>query len=42
MEQARDDAAELVGDSSFWTGASFIPLRAYLQRAQIFDSEVLD
>ena len=42
MEQARDDAAELVGDSSFWTGASFMPLRAYLERAHIFDSEVLD
>ncbi|MCY9668296.1 ATP-dependent DNA helicase RecG [Paenibacillus alginolyticus] len=42
MEQARDDAAELVGDSSFWTGASFMPLRAYLQRSHIFDSEVLD
>jgi ATP-dependent DNA helicase RecG len=42
MEQVRDDAAELVSDSSFWTGASFMPLRAYLQRAQVFDSEVLD
>ncbi|RTE08659.1 ATP-dependent DNA helicase RecG [Paenibacillus whitsoniae] len=42
MEQARDDAAELVSDSTFWTGAAYMPLRAYLERAHIFDSEVLD
>ncbi|UJF35284.1 ATP-dependent DNA helicase RecG [Paenibacillus hexagrammi] len=42
MEQARDDAAELVSASSFWTGAEYTQLRAYLQRTQVFDNEVLD
>ncbi|MCD1257889.1 ATP-dependent DNA helicase RecG [Paenibacillus athensensis] len=42
MEQARDDAAELVADSAFWTGAAYMPLRVFLQKEHVFDSEVLD
>ncbi|WP_159887057.1 ATP-dependent DNA helicase RecG [Paenibacillus puerhi] len=42
MEQARDDAAELVRTTEFWTGAPYLPLRAFLQREHIFDSDLLD
>jgi ATP-dependent DNA helicase RecG len=42
MEEARDDAAALVADPTFWTGAGFAALRLYLQREQVFDSDVLD
>ncbi|SDD98100.1 ATP-dependent DNA helicase RecG [Paenibacillus sp. UNCCL117] len=42
MEQARDDAAELVKLSDFWTGAAYLPLRAFLHREHIFDSDMLD
>jgi ATP-dependent DNA helicase RecG len=42
MEQARDDAAELVTQSGFWTGAAYIPLREYLQREGVLDGEALD
>ncbi|MEK8131963.1 ATP-dependent DNA helicase RecG [Paenibacillus filicis] len=42
MEQARDDAAELVRLADFWTGAPYLPLRAFLQREHIFDSDLLD
>ncbi|SCW39892.1 ATP-dependent DNA helicase RecG [Paenibacillus tianmuensis] len=42
MEQARDDAAELVKQPDFWTEADYVPLRHYLQREHIFDSEMLD
>jgi ATP-dependent DNA helicase RecG len=42
MEVARDDAADLVADPAFWTGAGFGALRQYLQREQVFDSDVLD
>ncbi|TVY08756.1 ATP-dependent DNA helicase RecG [Paenibacillus cremeus] len=42
MEQARDDAAALVGRSDFWTEAVFMPLKQYLQREHIFNSELLD
>jgi ATP-dependent DNA helicase RecG len=42
MELARDDAAELVADPAFWTGAEYVALRDYLQREQVFDSDVLD
>lgn len=42
MEQARDDAAELVRRPDFWTGAAYAPLREYLQREHIFDNEMMD
>jgi ATP-dependent DNA helicase RecG len=42
LEQARDDAAELVRRRDFWTAAEFLPLRQYLHREQILDGELLD
>ncbi|CAM2814594.1 ATP-dependent DNA helicase RecG [Paenibacillus sediminis] len=42
LEQARDDAARLVGDEFFWTSPSYEPLRAYLQQEQIFQGEMID
>jgi ATP-dependent DNA helicase RecG len=42
MEQARDDAAEFVRRSDFWTDAAYSTLREFLQREHIFDSELLD
>ncbi|UUZ95820.1 hypothetical protein LJK87_16285 [Paenibacillus sp. P25] len=42
MEQARDDAAELVRRPEFWTAATYMPLRQYLQREHIFDNDLLD
>ncbi|MBP1156081.1 MULTISPECIES: ATP-dependent DNA helicase RecG [unclassified Paenibacillus] len=42
MEQARDDAAELVRRPDFWTGAGYAPLREYLQREHIFNNEMMD
>ncbi len=42
MEQARDDAAEIVRRPEFWTGAAYVPLRSFLQREHIFESEMLD
>ncbi|MGF7029803.1 ATP-dependent DNA helicase RecG [Paenibacillus mucilaginosus] len=42
MEQARDDAAELVKRPEFWTGTEYTPLREFLQREQILSSEMLD
>ena len=42
LELARDDAAELVERSNFWTDIDYLPLRDYLQREQILDGEHLD
>lgn len=42
LEQARDDAAELLKDVTFWTSAEFAPLRQYLQNEQIFQGELID
>ncbi|WP_342565873.1 ATP-dependent DNA helicase RecG [Paenibacillus sp. FSL R7-0345] len=42
LEQARDDAAMLLKDSSFWTSADYAPLRSYLQGEQIFQGEIID
>ncbi|MCZ8511438.1 ATP-dependent DNA helicase RecG [Paenibacillus filicis] len=42
MEQARDDAAELVRRPDFWTGASYASLRQFLQRENIFTGDLLD
>jgi ATP-dependent DNA helicase RecG len=42
MEQARDDAADLVRDPEFWTAAAYLPLRQFLQREHVFDSDILD
>jgi len=42
LEQARDDAAELVAKSEFWHSADYAGLRRYLQREQIFQGDVID
>jgi len=42
MEQARDDAAELVSQSTFWTGAPYAQLRDYLHREGVLEGEALD
>lgn len=42
MEQARDDAAEMVRRPDFWTGAGYASLREYLQRERIFDNDLMD
>jgi ATP-dependent DNA helicase RecG len=42
MEQARDDAAELVRRTDFWTAAAYSTLHEFLRREHIFDSELLD
>ncbi|AIQ52362.1 ATP-dependent DNA helicase RecG [Paenibacillus sp. FSL R7-0331] len=42
LEQARDDAAMLLKDTTFWTSADYAPLRSYLQAEQIFQGEVID
>jgi ATP-dependent DNA helicase RecG len=42
LEQARDDAAELVARPDFWTAAAYLPLRQYLQREQILEGHPLD
>lgn len=42
LEQARDDAAKLVNQQQFWTSASYIGLRRYLQQEQIFQGDLLD
>ncbi|MCM3040313.1 ATP-dependent DNA helicase RecG [Paenibacillus motobuensis] len=42
LEAARDDAARLVADASFWTSPEFEPLRGYLQREQVLQGEVID
>lgn len=42
MEQARDDAAELVRRADFWTAASYAPMRDYLQRENLLSNDLLD
>lgn len=42
LEQARDDAAMLLKDTTFWTSADYAPLRSYLQAEQIFQGEIID
>ncbi len=42
LETARDDAARLVGESSFWTSPEYASLRRYLQREQILQGELID
>ncbi|UNK20255.1 ATP-dependent DNA helicase RecG [Paenibacillus sp. N3/727] len=42
VEQARDDAATLVGDASFWTSPAYASLREYLQKEQIFQGDLID
>ncbi|MDQ0193180.1 ATP-dependent DNA helicase RecG [Paenibacillus wynnii] len=42
LEQARDDAAELLKDAQFWTSPDFAPLRSYLQGEQIFQGDLID
>jgi ATP-dependent DNA helicase RecG len=42
LEAARDDAAQLTARPDFWTSLEYGPLREYLRRQQIWDSESLD
>lgn len=42
LEQARDDAAELVRRPDFRTAAAYLPLREYLAREQVLGGDVLD
>ncbi|NUU64236.1 ATP-dependent DNA helicase RecG [Paenibacillus agri] len=42
LEQARDDAAGLLRDASFWTSPDYAPLRNYLQSEQIFQGDLID
>ncbi|WNQ13681.1 ATP-dependent DNA helicase RecG [Paenibacillus aurantius] len=42
LEEARDDAVELVARTDFWTAAEYLPLREYLQREQVLSSDLLD
>lgn len=42
LEQARDDAAELLRDASFWTSPDFAALRWFLQSEQIFQGDLMD
>ncbi|WP_379133696.1 ATP-dependent DNA helicase RecG [Paenibacillus sp. sgz500958] len=42
LEQARDDAAELLRETSFWTSSDYAPLRGFLQGEQIFQGDLID
>lgn len=42
LEQAREDAAALVGSERFWTAAEYLPMRDYLNRENLFGSDPLD
>ncbi|WP_040948606.1 ATP-dependent DNA helicase RecG [Gorillibacterium massiliense] len=42
VEEARDDAADLVARQEFWTGSAYAPLRQFLQREGIFSEDRLD
>ncbi|WP_407074303.1 ATP-dependent DNA helicase RecG [Paenibacillus lacisoli] len=42
LEQAREDAAALVGDAAFWTSPEYAPLREFLQQQQIFQGDLID
>ncbi|NMO94641.1 ATP-dependent DNA helicase RecG [Paenibacillus lemnae] len=42
VEKARDDAAALVGEASFWTSPAFTALREYLRQEQIFQGDLID
>ncbi|MFD2670187.1 ATP-dependent DNA helicase RecG [Marinicrinis sediminis] len=42
LEWARDDTAELVAKSEFWTGVAYASLRDFLYREQIFNGEIID
>lgn len=42
LEQARDDAAELVRRDDFWSAPAYAPLRAYLKRERVLEGDVLD
>jgi ATP-dependent DNA helicase RecG len=42
LEEARDDAAELVSSTDFWTSLEYAPLRDYLQRQLKWQGESWD
>ncbi|HZG75289.1 MAG TPA: ATP-dependent DNA helicase RecG [Paenibacillus sp.] len=42
LEAARDDAAALVRDETFWTSAAYADLRALLAREQILEGDLID
>ncbi|TQS00441.1 ATP-dependent DNA helicase RecG [Paenibacillus ottowii] len=42
LEKAREDATDLIKDSSFWTSPQYEALRGYLQKEQIFQGDLID
>ncbi|MCV9948141.1 ATP-dependent DNA helicase RecG [Paenibacillus sp. BT-177] len=42
LEKAREDATNLIKDSSFWTSPQYEALRGYLQKEQIFQGDLID
>lgn len=42
LEKAREDATDLIKDSSFWTSPQYEGLRGYLQKEQIFQGDLID
>ncbi len=42
LEKAREDATDLIKDSSFWTSPQYETLRGYLQKEQIFQGDLID
>lgn len=42
LEQAREDAAELIGMENFWTTSEYRPLHERLKQEQLFQGELLD
>jgi len=42
LEQARDDAAELIRSEAYWTSLEYAPLRDAAQQEQLFQGELLD
>ncbi|KAF6658997.1 ATP-dependent DNA helicase RecG [Paenibacillus polymyxa] len=42
LEKAREDATDLIKDSSFWTSPQHEALRGYLQKEQIFQGDLID
>ncbi|MFI2857630.1 ATP-dependent DNA helicase RecG [Paenibacillus sp. JSM ZJ436] len=42
VEQAREDAAALVSDASFWTSPSYSLLREHLRKEQVFQGDLID
>lgn len=42
LENAREDAKSIIANPDFWTGAEYLLLREYLQRARILEQGMID